>query len=87
MKSRLKITNSGDRAMLVFTEMEAQDYWLLPGESVEVRAEVESSDEVFELEVNPDGVTVFPSVGMGYISTWSEGRLLECGHQRPSGWT
>jgi hypothetical protein len=32
--------------MLVFTEPEAQDYWLRPGESLEVRAEVELAEDV-----------------------------------------
>jgi len=86
VEKRRVITNTGDRLMLVFTELEAQDFWLRPGESVEVRAEVTSTDDDFELDDNPDGVTVWPSNGMGYISTWAGGVELSCGHQRPSGW-
>jgi len=87
MEKRRVVTNSTDRLMLVFTEPEAQDYWLQPGESVELRAEVESETDDFEFEENDEGLTVWPSTGMGYIATFSEnGRLLRCGYQRPEGW-
>jgi len=86
MEKRRVLTNVTDRLMLVFTEPEAQDYWLQPGESIELRAAVESPDDGFEFEDNHDGVTVWPSIGMGYISTWAGGEQLTCGHQRPAGW-
>jgi hypothetical protein len=86
MEKRRILTNTTDRLMLVFTEPVAQDYWLWPGESVEVRAEVTSPADDFELEDTRDGVTVWPSLGMGYISTWAGGVELPCGHQRPAGW-
>lgn len=86
MEKRQIVSNTGDQLMLVFTELEAQDYWLRPGESVEVRAEVASPTDDFELEYTRDGVTVWPSNGMGYISTWAGGVELSCGHQRPPGW-
>jgi hypothetical protein len=86
MDKRRVLTNTTDRLMLVFTEPEAQDYWLRPGESVEVRAEVASPGDDFELEDTPYGVTVWPSRGMGYISTWAGGVELVCGHQRLAGW-
>lgn len=85
MEKRRFVTNTGDRLMLVFTEPQAQDYWLQPGESVEVRAEVESEADDFELEDTARGVTVWPSRGMGYISTWAGDVELSCGHQRPAG--
>jgi hypothetical protein len=85
VEKRRVVTNTTDRLMLVFTEPEAQDYWLRPGESVEVRAEVESAEDDFELEDNKRGVTVWPSHGMGYVSTWAAGVELACGHQRPPG--
>ncbi len=86
MEKRRVLINTGDRLMLVFTELEAQDYWLRPGESVEVRADVESPADDFEVEDTPEGVTVWPSRGMGYISTWAGGEELSCGYQRPAGW-
>ena len=86
MEKRRVVTNTTERLMLVFTEPEAQDYWLRPGESVEVRAEVSSPADDFELKMTPEGVTVWPSNGMGYISVWSVTELLACGHQRPDGW-
>lgn len=86
MEKQLVVTNATQRLMLVFTEPEAQDYWLRPGESLEVRAEIESLNDDFELEDTRDGVTVWPSDGMGYISTWVGDIELECGYQRPAGW-
>lgn len=85
VEKRRVVTNTTDRLMLVFTEPEAQDYWLRPGESLEVRAEVELAEDDFELEENTRGVTVWPSHGMGYISAWAAGVELTCGHQRPPG--
>lgn len=86
MQKRKAITNTSDRLMLVFTELEAQDYWLRPGESLEVRADVESEDDDFEIEETAEGITVWPSLGMGYIATFQDGVELECGHQRPDEW-
>jgi hypothetical protein len=85
VEKRQVVTNTTDRLMLVFTEPEAQDCWLRPGEAVEVRAEVASPADDFELEETPRGVTVWPSRGMGYISTWAGGVELSRGHQRPAG--
>ena len=50
VEKRRVMTNTTDRLMLVFTEPEAQDYWLRPGESLEVRAEVELAEDDFELD-------------------------------------
>jgi hypothetical protein len=78
------ITNSGAQLMPLYTEPEGQDFWLRPGETVEVRADVDSPAAAdFEIEEGLDGVTVWPSHDMGYISTWSSGKVLECGYQRP----
>ena len=84
MEKRKIVTNAGANMMLVFTEPEAQDYWLRPGETLEIRVDVASVADDFELAANDDGITVWPSSGMGYISVWSGNRLLQCGHQRPT---
>ena len=72
--------------MLVFTEPEGQDFWLKPGQTVELRAEIEFDEAVFIQEETKEGVTIWPSVGMGYIETYLKDILLECGFQRPHGW-
>ena len=77
--------NSTDHLILVFTEPEAQDYWLKPGESVEIRAEVASESDEFEIVDNKEGVTVWPADGMGVIETFKDGKELQCGYQRPKG--
>jgi hypothetical protein len=86
MERRKVVSNTTDRLMLVFTEPEAQDYWLHPGESVELRAKVESSYDDFQLEDNGEGMTIWPSSGMSYISVHAGDRELCCGYQRPYGW-
>lgn len=86
MRKTHVVENTGLEPMLVFAELEAQDYWLQPGESFTLEAEVEASDDDFIIEKNEDGITVWPSVGMGYISVFQDRQLLECGHQRPAGW-
>ena len=80
------MTNSGDRLLLVFTEPEAQDFWLRPGESVEVRADIKSLEDNFQVTENSNGITFWPLDGMGYISVWANERELYCGHQRPDNW-
>lgn len=72
--------------MMVFTEPEAQDYWLNPGEEVEIRASVTSADASFEISLHHDGIIIWPPLGMGYISVWQNNAILECGYQRPKGW-
>jgi len=44
--------------MPLHTEPEGQDFWLQPGETVEIRAEVDSGSADFEIDEGPDGVTV-----------------------------
>jgi len=86
MECRRPIRNETDRLMLVFVEMEGWDCWLRPGESAELRAEIDASTDDYELTDNPEGITAWPSRGMGIISVWQGDRQLECGHQRPIGW-
>lgn len=86
VEKRQELMNTSKRLMLVFTEPEAQGYWLRPGETVELRAEIASPVDYFQLDNNRDGVTVWPSDGMRYISVWAGGLELRCGHQRPVGW-
>jgi hypothetical protein len=73
--------------MLLFIEMEGWDCWLRPGESVELRAEVESVADDFDLVEIQHGTQVYPSPGMGMITVHQGDRDLECAHQRPSWWT
>ena len=83
MEKRKTITNIGPGLMSLYTEPEGQDYWLMPGETVEIRANIESPSADFEIEKAENSITVWPSNDMRYISTWSKDELLECGYQRP----
>jgi hypothetical protein len=80
------IANNSDRLMLLFIEIEGWDCWLQPGEAVELRASVESSDDYFDIKETQDGMTIYPSQGMGMITVHQGYEELECGHQRPAGW-
>lgn len=86
MERRRLVTNDTDRLMLLFIEPEGWDCWLRPGEAAELRAAAESLTDDFMLTDNSDGITAWPSQGMGLISVWQDGRQVECGHQRPVGW-
>jgi hypothetical protein len=87
MKKTHAVRNDGTNLMLVFTEPEGQDFWLRPGESAVLQADVESVDAEFVVKKNEDGITVWPSDAMGYIEVWQNDRPLECGHQRPERWS
>jgi len=71
---------------MVFTEPEAQDFWLKPGDEVEVRASISDANAMFEIALHKDGITVYPSDKMGYVSVWHRDEELGCGFQRPEGW-
>jgi hypothetical protein len=83
VEKRRLVTNAGQSLMLLSTEPEGQDFWLRPGESLEMRAEVKSELGDFELVEEPEGLSAYPSEGMGYISVWANDTLLQCGYQRP----
>jgi hypothetical protein len=83
---RRTVTNDTDRLMLVFVEPEGWDCWLRPGESAELRAKVESPTNDFDITDNDDGITAWPSPGMGTISLWQGNSEIQCGYQRPAGW-
>jgi len=53
--------------MMVFTEPEAQDYWLRPGQQLEIRAFISDVDTVFEISLDEDGIVVWPPHEMGYF--------------------
>lgn len=82
---RLKLTNTTDQLKLVVTEPSSQEYWLNPGETVELRAYVQSADTKFDVQDSDQGVVVFPSQGMGGIKVYSGDNLLPNGYQRPEG--
>ena len=86
MERRQKIDNRSDKLLMVFTEPEAQDFWLKPDDEFEIRAPITDLDAMFEIALYEDGITVYPSDAMGYVSVWHHGKELSCGFQRPEGW-
>jgi hypothetical protein len=79
----MTITNRSKTPRPVYVEPEGADFWMLPEQTFEFRAVVTDEDAQFELWDDGDGLQVFPSRGMGYISVFCEAQELECGHQRP----
>jgi hypothetical protein len=79
----MTITNRSKKPRSLQVEPEGADFWMLPEQTFELRADTTTDDARFELWDSDDGLQVFPSEGMGYISVFHEGRELECGHQRP----
>jgi hypothetical protein len=83
MQKRHTITNDTNGRLVVFTEPEGMDYWLLPGESLDVMAEAAAPEDEFRLVRLPEGYQVWPAPKMGYISAWRGEEQLPCGYQRP----
>lgn len=84
MQKRHTITNDTPHPLVVFTEPEGQDFWLLPGEALDVMAETAVAEDEFEIVRLPDGYQVWPGDKMGYVSAWAGEQQLPCGHQRPA---
>jgi hypothetical protein len=84
VQKRHTITNDTAEPLVVFTEPEGQDFWLLPGESLEVVAEAALPEDEFRLVRLANGYQVWPAHKMGYISAWLGEQQLPCGHQRPT---
>jgi hypothetical protein len=79
-----RMTNTGSELMLLVTEPEGEDFWLRPGETVELHADVASDTDDFAVTETEQEVSIWPSAGMGHITVWGRGRQLPCGHQRPT---
>jgi hypothetical protein len=91
MLRRETITNETDHRMLVLVEQkamkgEAQDYWLRPAETLELRAEDPTGEDNFHFKEIPEGVIVGYVGDLGLITAWQAERKLDCGYQRPDGW-
>ena len=84
MKRSMSITNRTALPRAIYVEPEGADYWMLPEQTFELLAEdVVDLSAQFEIWDNGDCLQVWPSSGMGSISVFAEGQVLECGHQRP----
>jgi hypothetical protein len=84
MKRTMSISNRTELPRPVYVEPEGADYWMLPEQTFELRAEdVVDPSAQFEIWDNGDCLQVWPSNGMGSISVFAEGQELECGYQRP----
>ena len=83
---RTVIRNARLMPMGIFVEPEGLDYWLMPDEEFEIRAEVSSAGDEFELVLHEDGVAVWPSHGMGDITVHKGNLQLGWSHQRPRKW-
>ena len=83
---RTVIRNARRMPMGIFVEPEGLDYWLMPDEEFEIRAEVSSPSDEFEFMLDEDGVAVWPSDGMGDITVHKGNLRLRWSHQRPHKW-
>ena len=83
MKRILSVTNRSKVARALSIEPEGADYWMLPGQTFVLSADATAESAHFELEDNGNGLQIYPSNGMDYISVFCDGEELQCGHQRP----
>lgn len=77
----MSVTNRSKKPRAVFIEPEGEDYWMLPEQAFELRAEVTSEGDHFELCDDGDSLQVY--FGSSQISVFCDGRELKCGYQRP----
>jgi hypothetical protein len=83
MKRIMSITNRSKVSRALYIEPEGADYWMLPGQTFVLSAEALDDSAHFEVEHDGDGLQIYPSNGMDYISVLCDGEELQCGHQRP----
>ena len=84
MKRKITVTNRSAQPRPIWTEPEGADYWTLPEQTFEVVADSDDPDGFFEMVDDGEGIQIFGSYAMGYLSVFHDGNLLECAHQRPS---
>ena len=77
----IPITNRSKKPRAICIESEGADFWMLPEQTFELRAEASSAGDRFELCDDGDNLQVF--FGKSFISVFCDGHELECGHQRP----
>lgn len=77
---KLTITNRSKQFRPLYIEPEGADFWMAPEQTVELQAAVTANDACFELWDGGEGVQVFPSQHMGFLSVFCNGQELECGY-------
>ena len=70
MERRQTVDNRGDKLLMIFTEPEAQDFWLTPGDEFEIRALITDPKVNFEIAFHEEGISAYPPHKMGYITVW-----------------
>ena len=78
----MTITNRTKKPRPLYVEPEGGDFWMLPEQAFELRADVTAEDANFELWDNGTALQIFPSRNMSSISVFCDGQEIECGHQR-----
>ncbi len=69
---RLTLANSSKERLMVQIEPEGADFWLLPNEEFNLRAEAESEDGRFEVQHCDGYIAVYPLAGVRYISVFKQ---------------
>lgn len=83
---RTVFTNTDNVPLAIFIELEGWDYWMLPGESLEIRASVWADEAEFEYNISREGLQVYPANDMGDIAVFQNGTKVDGGHKRPPNW-
>ena len=85
-KIYLTLANSSKNPLMVQIEPEGADFWLLPDQEFELRADAERDGGHFEVQHCDGYIAVYASRNVGYISVFQNGVEVECGHHRPANW-
>lgn len=84
MHKSIIFTNRSRVDRCIWIEPECFDYWVLPGQTFEVKAMPPGETSVFEVELPASGeMVIFPASETRYIAVFCEGLELPIGYQRP----
>ena len=78
----LTLANSSGNLLMLMIEPEGADYWLSPGEEVELRAGSKKKGGRFVVQYCDDHIAILPW-DVRSITVFQDGAKLKCGHKRP----
>jgi protein involved in polysaccharide export with SLBB domain len=76
---------SGSKVFALYLEPWGDDYWLRPGDEVNITTvENQEPGGRFSIDLHDDGIQLWVETGTDAVVASASGELLACGHQRPA---
>ncbi len=82
--SKTNVSNETERMLCLWVEPWGTDHWMRPGEEFTVVTEAPNEESPFNVVVHGQGITVWVNSGNDAEVFDKDGKLVPCGHQRPS---